>query len=279
MASRHALQQLRGRVRDPVRAIRAIQGEGREWCELCGDEIVGHTARHHVYQCSHCRRAYHRNCVDQLRRQEADRGDPLPFGCPGCGTLWREISYFRGRNESSAASSRYRFRRDGEMYLCDGVLPDGRACAFTAPTNNMFYTHYRRMHDNPQFQSGDSSYYACSYCDDALPTWSGLSQHMRRVHNITAAPSQEHRETASAPQQAAARDSHSPQYSAGFFEPPAGVSTTDYYCPCCAMGPVGRMRLLDHVETYHNQELPYCQLCNRDYYAWPELIRHLREDH
>ncbi|PYI13872.1 hypothetical protein BO99DRAFT_417245 [Aspergillus violaceofuscus CBS 115571] len=139
MASPYSLQLLRQRVYEPVRALLSLQrSQSREWCGLCETELLGR-ARVQVYKCTHCERCYHQDCIEQLRSQEASRGIPLPFGCPGCGTPClpseqRLIRHFQaahpdrerptvGTSHHHNSSSSYRQRDDPQSAARDSHSP------------------------------------------------------------------------------------------------------------------------------------------------------------
>ncbi|RAH40587.1 uncharacterized protein BO95DRAFT_436567 [Aspergillus brunneoviolaceus CBS 621.78] len=274
MASQNALRRLRGGDDLPVRAYLTLRrSQNREWCGLCGEELLGR-ARLEVFKCSDCEQSYHQDCIDQLRRQEADRGAPLPFGCPGCGRPWYETSRPRFRQERT--SGRYQYRMEGRTFICEGgLLPNGQQCAYTTTNNSSFYRHYGNVHESQHLQESGTCF-SCPYCGHSLPTEESLMRHCRAAHFDrelpTAGTSYRQRDDP----RSAARDSHSPRNAGSTYQ---SAEDGEYYCPRCAAGPFDYSRVLNHLTIYHNGEQPYCELCGQSFYAWRFLLRHLREDH
>ncbi|PYI32718.1 hypothetical protein BP00DRAFT_472018 [Aspergillus indologenus CBS 114.80] len=282
MASPYSLQLLRQRVYEPVRALLSLQrSPNREWCGLCETELTGR-ARVQVYKCTHCERCYHQDCIEQLRSQEASRGTPLPFGCPGCGTPWYATSRPRFREERT--SGRYQYRMDGRTFICEGgVLPNGQQCAFTTTNHSSLYRHYSSVHENGRLQALGTCF-SCPYCGHSLPSERQLNRHFQAAHPDRERPSvgtsHHHGSSSSYHQrdepQSAARDSHSPRNSGSTYQ---SAENAEYYCPLCADGPFDYSRVLNHLTIHHHDEQPFCGLCRRSFYAWRYLLRHLREDH
>ncbi|PYI27946.1 hypothetical protein BP00DRAFT_449748 [Aspergillus indologenus CBS 114.80] len=181
------------KLRDLMKAqvlLEEVRGDAGT-CDLCqtgGSEHQGAP----LYECSACRHTYHHRCIDVLRAQASDRGEPLGYGCPHCGRPWvtaalleqqagetaRARSPRRGLPDSDGPYA-FTFGAATRQYRCNwedratgGVCGQGPFDTF-----EHFYRHHATAHAGILF-------FECDLCEPVRGFMSALLliQHTKDVH-------------------------------------------------------------------------------------------------
>ncbi|PYH77025.1 hypothetical protein BO82DRAFT_424840 [Aspergillus uvarum CBS 121591] len=159
-------------------------------CDLCQTGRSEHQGA--LYECWACRHAYHHTCIDVLRAQAANRGEPLAYGCPHCGRPWATVAMLEQQAEEAARRpAPGRSPRRGLPYS-DGMY----AFAFGAATRQYFcqwedrvtggvcrqgpfdtFEHFYRHHTTAH---AEILIYQCDLCE---PVQGFVSAHLLIQHN------------------------------------------------------------------------------------------------